>query len=343
MEAFAGLHNLGKRIVVIFDEASQIDDVIWNTTDGIFTDADTEVLFAVFGNPTRGQGAFFECFNRFRHRWLGRQIDSRKVPISDKKMIQEWIDDYGIDSDYVRMNVLGQFPRVSSMQFIANDVVAAARNREVSAHITDALIMGVDVARFGDDESVIAFRKGRDARSIPWLKFRKLDTMALASAVAEAHERLKADACFVDGGGVGGGVVDRLRSLGFTVRDVQFGAAPDRADVDKDATRYANKRAEIWGYMRESLPGLAIPDDDALAADLTNVLYGFKDGTKGAAIVLEKKEHMKKRGMASPDRADALALTYAYPVMPRGWAGGEHRMHMTDNRHQAQIDYDPLA
>jgi hypothetical protein len=342
MEAFAGLHNLGKRIVVVFDESSQIDDVIWDTTDGIFTDANTEVLFAAFGNPTRGQGRFFDCFNKFRHRWFQSQIDSRTVPISDKKLIKEYIEDYGEDSDYVRMNVRGLFPRVSSMQFIGNEDAEAAAKREAYCHLNDALIMGVDVARFGDDESVIAFRKGRDARSIPWKKLRGADTMQFAAAVAECIERYKADAVFIDGGGVGGGVVDRLRQLGHQVRDIQFGAHSDRSDIDKDATRYANKRAEMWGYMRASLPGLAIPDDKNLIADLTGVLYGYRDGVKGAEIILEKKDHMKKRGLPSPDNGDALALTYAYQVMPRNYAGGAHQEGRRDMRHQANIDYDIL-
>ena len=322
-EAFAGLHNHGKRIVVVFDEASQIDEAIWNTTDGIMSDADTEVIWICFGNPTRGAGKFFDCFHRNRHRWITKQIDSRTVKIADKSKIQEWVDDYGEDSDYVRVNVRGMFPRVSTMQFIGYEMVQTAAKREALCAMDDPLIIGVDVARFGDDCSVICFRKGRDARTITWLKFYKVDTMALATAVSDAANRYHADAIHVDGGGVGGGVVDRLRQMGHSVRDVKFGASADRLQLDVDATRYGNKRSEMWGYMREALAaGLAIPEDPQLEQDLTAVLYGFRDGTKGSEIMLESKEHMRARGESSPDVADALALTYAYPAQKREWAGG---------------------
>ena len=341
-EAFAGLHNIGRRIVVIFDEASQIADNIWDTSDGIFTDADTEVLFLAFGNPTRGQGRFFDCFNALRHRWTHDQIDSRTVAISDKKQIAEWVDDYGEDSDYVRMNVKGMFPRVSSMQFIAFDVVAAARKREVSPSLSDALIIGVDVARFGDDQTVIYFRKGRDARTIPPIKLRGLDTMAVAAKVADVYDKYKADALFVDGTGVGGGVCDRLVMLGYPVREINFGGSSDRVSIDVDATRYANKRSEMWGYMREWLKAGAIPDSSDLEADLTGIYYGFKDGRQGSEIILEKKDHMKARGLASPDEGDALALTFAYPVAPRFGAGGIHQEN-NNQRGKALTEYDPTA
>lgn len=340
-EAFAGLHNQRKRIVVIFDEASQIADVIWDTTDGIMSDANTEVIWIAFGNPTRSTGRFYDCFNRLRHRWVQRNIDSRTVEISDKAQLNQWVEDYGEDSDYVRVNVRGLFPNVSSLQFIGRSVVAEARKREPIGHFTDPLILGVDVARFGDDQSVICFRKGRDARTIPWIKLRRVDTMTLAAQVADAANRYQADAIHVDGGGVGGGVVDRLRQLGHNVREVQFGARADRLQLDLDAARYSNKRSEMWGHMREALPGLAIPDDDELEADLCGPQYAFRDGAKGSEIFLERKEHMKARGLPSPDTGDALALTYAYPVQPREHAGGPHRQGRGSN--QAVAEYDPFG
>ena len=119
-----------------------------------------------------------------------------------------------------------------------------------------------------------------------------------------------------DGGGVGGGVVDRCRQIGLSVTDVRFGAKSDRAQLDHDrAIGFANKRAEIWGSMRAWLPNGAIDNDPELIADLTGVEYGYvlRDGRD--AIQLERKEDMKRRGLASPDNADALALTFAYPVL----------------------------
>src|SRR5690606_38633063 len=104
-EAFAGLHNAGKRIIVIFDEASAIPDIIWETTEGALTDVDTEILWFVFGNPTRNTGRFRDCFDggKFAHRWRQQKVDSRQVQRTNKKEIEDWIADYGLDSDFVRV------------------------------------------------------------------------------------------------------------------------------------------------------------------------------------------------------------------------------------------------
>jgi hypothetical protein len=336
-EAFAGLHNQGKRIVVIFDEASQIADSICETTDtGIFTDADTEVLWAMYGNPTRGDGFFRECFESRAHRWNIKHIDSRDVPITDKENLAEYVEDYGEDSDLVRTLIRGLFPRVSDMQFIGQDMVLEARKREVAIAQTDPLILGVDVARFGQDESVLALRKGRDARIMPWVYLQGQNTVAITQAIMSVNEQYKPDAIHIDGGGVGGGVIDQLRAAGVpNVREVQFGAKPDRAQLSIIATRFANKRAEMWGIMKEAMPGTALPDDQKLQDQLTSVLYGYKGDME---ILLEKKEHMKARGMPSPDRADALALTYAYPVLPRATAGGPANIQR--DRNMARMEYD---
>ena len=333
-EAFAGLHNAGKRILVVFDEASAIDTAIWETTEGALTDADTQIIWACFGNPTRNDGRFREAFGRFRHRWVTRQVDGRQVKITNKAQIQQWIDDYGEDSDFVRVRVRGVFPRAGSTQFIGSDVASEAAKREVAATLADPLIIGVDVARFGDDQSVIVFRKGRDARMIAPIKLRQIDTMQLASRVADEAARYKADAVFIDGGGVGGGVVDRCRQLRVQgLVEVQFGAKADRANYDVDAARYGNKRAEMWGNLRAWLAVGGIADDPELIADLTGIEYGYNADN---ALVLERKEDMKKRGLASPDVADALALTFAYPVQPSSLSGGPQMVSAPKRR-----NYDP--
>jgi hypothetical protein len=319
-EAFAGLHNKGRRVVLIFDEASAIADKIWEVSEGALTDEDTEIIWLAFGNPTRNTGRFRECFGRFRHRWDCGHIDSRLVEGTNKAQLDQWVRDYGEDSDFVRVRVKGVFPHAGSMQFIGSDLVEAALARtsaDIPRVVGEPLIMGVDVARFGDDASVIRFRQGRDARSIPPIKLRGVDTMELAARVADESTRLRVSAIFIDGGGVGGGVVDRCRQIGLNVVDVRFGAKSDRPQLEQDrAIGYANKRAEIWGSMRAWLRDGAIDADPELIADLTGVEYGYvlRDGRD--AIQLERKEDMKRRGLASPDNADALALTFAYPVLP---------------------------
>lgn len=322
-EAFAGLHNAGKRILIIFDEASTISDVIWETIEGALTDINTQILWLVFGNPTRNTGRFRECFGsgKFSARWNSEQIDSRTVNVCQNKVQhKEWVDDYGEDSDFVRIRVRGTFPRAGSMQFIPSDAVDQAGIRDALAHLHDPLVLGVDVARFGDDASVIYIRKGRDGRTHPPLIFRGMDTMSLAGKVAEVHALYRADAIFVDGGGVGGGVVDRLRQLRVPCFDIQFGGKPDGRWAEEDSgVLYSNKRAEIWGALKAWLiAGGAIPDDKDLKAELIAPEYGFNIKNE---IQLESKADMKKRGQASPDIADALALTFAYPVMASASAG----------------------
>lgn len=154
-EAFAGLHNAGKRLLLIFDEASAIADDIWEVAEGAMTDADTQLIWCAFGNGTRATGRFRECFRKFRKYWLTWRVDARDVRFTNKTQIAQWVEAYGADSDFVAVRVLGEFPQQSSAQFIAGDVVAAAAIREPIAHPHDPLILGVDVARYGDDASLI--------------------------------------------------------------------------------------------------------------------------------------------------------------------------------------------
>jgi hypothetical protein len=216
------------------------------------------------------------------------------------------------------VRVRGVFPHAGSMQFISSALVeaAASADRDVPWIRDEPLIMGVDVARFGDDASIIRFRQGRNARGIPPIKLHGADTMELAARIADEANLHRTDAIFIDGGGVGGGVVDRCRQIGLKVTEVQFGAKSDRAPVGQDRPiGFANKRAEIWSAMRDWLVGGTIDNDPELIADLTGVEYGYvlRDGRD--AIQLERKEDMKRRGLASSDDGDALALTFSYPVL----------------------------
>jgi len=307
-ESFAGLHNEGKRILVVFDEASAIPDVIWEVTEGALTDANTEIIWVAFGNPTRNTGRFRECFGRFKHRWTRRQVDSRTVPGINLKQIQQWADDYGDDSDFFRVRVKGVFPRAGSRQFISGVLAEEATKRIVEVPYGTAKVISVDVARFGDDQSVIAMRHGRKLESL--IKFRNLDTMQLASEIAAIVIKTKPDAVFVDGVGVGGGVVDRLRQLGLDVIDVNAGMAPDLENKDT----HLNKRVEMWDRMRKWLEGADIPDDKDLFDDLIGIEYGYDNKMR---LQLEKKEDMKKRGLSSPDCADAVSLGFFSHVMPK--------------------------
>ena len=128
-ESFAGLHNQGNRILVLFDEASAIDDVIWEVTEGALTDANTEIIWCAFGNPTRNSGRFRECFRKYRKFWNTYQIDSRTVKISNKAKIQEWLEAYGEDSDFFKVRVRGVFPSASDLQFISTEIADKAQKQ----------------------------------------------------------------------------------------------------------------------------------------------------------------------------------------------------------------------
>lgn len=224
----------------------------------------------------------------------------------------------------------GAYISDADMQFIAASVVAEARKRTPYAELSDPVILGVDVARFGDDSSYLVMRQGYNAKTLPHEKLRGADTMQVVGKISELVSRYPIDVIYVDEGGVGAGVVDRLRQLNHNVIGVNFGSKADQ--YVQGLPKVANKRAEMWAQLRENLnTRLAIPDDDNLELDLTGPTYRFDASN---AILLEKKEDMKRRGVKSPDWADALALTYAYPAVAKE----------VDRREEAQIEeeYDPI-
>lgn len=327
-DAFAGAHSqIG--MMVQFDEASGIPDPIWNVTEGFFTDLSPLRLWLAISNPRRNTGRFFECFHKNRGFWQTRYIDSRTVEGVDAGVYQRIADQYGEDHDVTRVEVKGEFPRTGSNQFISRDTISKAAAREFHEDNGAPLLMGVDVARFGDDESVIRFRQGRNARTIKPVKYKGADTMELAASVAGLIERYKPDAVFVDGGGVGGGVVDRLKQMGYRVIEVQSG------EKARDDEKYLNRRVEMWGEMREWLMVGCIDSDGPLLDDLAGPEYSV--ALKGQ-LKLETKDSMKKRGLASPDDADALALTFAEPVARRDAATSRARSRAVGR--VAQSDYD---
>lgn len=327
-EAFAGTHE--KNVLMIYDEASAIDDEIWTVSEGAFTTPGC--IWVACGNPTRNTGRFRECFGKFKHRWKTYQVDSRTAKMADNALIQKWVDDYGEDSDFVRVRVRGVFPRASTNQLIPVDMVEAAMKRRYQRAVIQyqPRILGVDVARFGDDQTVFIKRQGLVAFDLE--KFRGMDTMTVAGTVATRINAWKPDAVFVDVGGLGAGVVDRLRQLGHSIIEVNAGNSP------ADPFHYFNLRAEMWGLMKDWLvDGGAIPDDEELRDDLIGPEYGFNASNK---IQLEKKEDMKSRGLASPDCADALALTFAAPVAK---TRKEDERFMPSGVDLAKMDYDVLG
>lgn len=301
-EAFAGLH--GAHVLIIYDEASGIPDKIWEVSEGAMTEK--RAMWFVFGNPTKNTGKFRDLFGANK-RWTTHCIDSRTCKMTNKVELAAQIEEYGEDSDFVRVRIKGQFPRVGSTQFIASDTVKRCMFWEApfEAYYMSPIVLGVDVARFGDDRSVIAVRQGR--RLLEIRVYRELDTMQLTAKVIEAIREFKPVISFVDGIGQGAGVVDRLHELNYPVVDV---IATSKAS---DETVYFNKRIEMWDRMKQWLAGGAdLPmHGKSLHDDLIEIEYGYDENEK---MRLEGKKDMKARGKASPDEGEAVALTFAEHV-----------------------------
>lgn len=327
-EAFAGTH--AKNVLLLFDEASAIDDAIWETAEGALTTAGA--IWLAFGNPTKNTGRFRECFRRFRHRWDMMKVDSRTAKKANKAQIQKWIDDYGEDSDFVRVRVRGEFPRAASTQLIGTELIEQAQlafKHRFGDQVRKAIelngpgavtalrlrlddnpltpkIMILDVARFGSDQSVLGIRQGKTFFTLA--KWRELDTMQLAYRVAEWINAEMPDLILVDEAGVGGGVIDVLRDLGYEIEGVNGGVKA------LDERKFFNRRAEMWWLGREWLKNGGRIDhlDSEIADDLGAPEYGYSD--RGEKVQLESKDDMRSRGLPSPDTGDCLMMSFFMPV-----------------------------
>lgn len=299
-EAFAGTHE--DNVLVIFDEASKISDKIWEVTDGIFTTKKN--IWLVFGNGTRNVGRFYDCFHKHKKLWKTWNIDSRNCQAANSDYLQKLVEQYGgEDCDQTRVRVRGLFPKTATRQLISTDSIEKAMKFEAEGWEYLPKILGVDIARFGENSSTICLRQGRKVYPIEVLP--KQDLMQTAHHVAEAIKKHLPIQTFIDGSGIGAGVVDRLRQLNFPVVDVNGG----NSSINP---RFLNKRAEMWWEMKEFVEGLCeLPPDSVLKDELTCVEYDYTD--KGRIRLDRKSDIMEQYGF-SPDRADALALTFAYPI-----------------------------
>lgn len=312
-DAYAGVHNFDG-VMVIFDEASGIDDSIWAVTSGFFTENTPNRFWLAFSNPRRNTGYFYEAFNSKRDFWATKIVDARTVEGTDKQVYEQIIAEYGPDSSQAHVEVYGQFPNEGDDQFISIGVVDAAMKRQPYKDETAPIVIGVDPARFGADATVIAVRQGRDI--IKLIRHRGDDTMTVVGHVIDAIEEFKPTLVNIDEGGLGAGVVDRLKEQRYKIRGVNFG------NKAKNPIMYGNKRAEIWGEMRDWLKSASVPNDRFLKSDL--ISPKMKPDSRGT-IYLESKKDMKARGLASPDAADAIALTFAFPVAHREAREGKQR------------------
>jgi len=327
-EAFAGLHNEGKRIVIVFDEASAIDDRIWEVTEGALTDANTEIIWLAFGNPTRNTGRFRECFRKFSKYWITRNIDSRDVPGTNKSLFERLVDQYGEDSDVVKIRVKGQFPSQSARQLYSTDLVDAAWGR----HLRDdqynfaPKIIAVDPAWEGDDDTVIGMRQGLKVEILKVLPKNSND-IEIANLIARYEDQHDADAVFIDGG-YGTGIVSAGRTMGRNWQLVWFNGKSSRLDC-------VNKRAEMYMNVADLLAeGLAFPKDQELYDEMISAeVMTTLDGK----IKLPPKSETKELIGRSPNKLDMVAISTAFPVANKLAKG------LQSSQRVAQNSYNPIS
>lgn len=314
-EAFAGLHNKGRRLILLFDEASAISDKIYEVAEGALTDADTQILWCCFGNPTMTSGRFYEILSEQRLGWQHTNVDSRTVRFSNKALIAQWEEEYGEDHDFFRVRVRGLPPRCGVYTLISPEVVSEARRREVplQEYSDRGVVISLDPARFGDDKSVITVRQGFKVHE--QIKYMSMDTTELVMRMTDIWRKYPhTTAVVVEVVGLAGaGHVDMLRRVpGMPV--IEYNPAAMR---DKDSP-YVNMRAECYMKMKDWLSNAEIPDDKELAEQLTTIEFAYTNTMK---IQIESKADMKKRGLSSPDCADSLALSFVADTIQRKVVG----------------------
>lgn len=304
-EALQGFHS--ENILFLIDEASGVPEQVFQVAEGALSTDGAFVVMAA--NPTREEGYFYDSHHKMRERWAALHWDGEESPMVSKSYIEDMRAKYGIDSPIYQVRVKGNFSPASD-GVIPLHLCESAKAREVKAISGSQIIWGLDVARFGDDSTALAKRKG-NIQTEPTKEWFGKDTMQTAGLIKMEYEqaREKPDSINVDVIGIGAGVVDRLNELGLPVVGINVAESPSVQ------SQYARLRDELWFLGREWLDAkdCRLADDDALIGELTTAKYAIQSNGK---IKVEGKDEMKRRGVASPNRADAWLLTFA-PVMPR--------------------------
>jgi len=297
-EALAGVHS--EHVLLICDEASAIPEAVYESAAGSMSGHTATTV--LIGNPTRNTGLFFRTHHQLSSDWRTMHVSCLANPLVSTDFVDQIKATYGENSNAFRVRVLGEFALRDDDSLIAADLVDAAMSRDIALDTTQDLIYGVDVARFGSDRSVICKRRGNVVTELRhWSGEDLMGTVG--RIVHEANQDKPAEIC-VDSIGLGGGVADRLRELGYNVRDVNV------SESNALNQQAAKLRDELWLACKDWLETRAVklPKDDELRAELIGPTYSF---TSNGKIKVEGKSEMKRRGMRSPDKADALCLSFA--------------------------------
>lgn len=302
-EALQGVHS--DNVMLVADEASGIPEQVFEAAAGSMSGHAAVTL--LLGNPVRSSGFFFDTHNRLASDWITMKVSCADSPRVSEAYMEEMKARYGEESNAYRIRVLGEFPRSDDDTVIPMELLELAMNRDVEASQHAVLVWGLDVARFGSDRSALCKRQG-NAVVEPIKTWKNLDLMQLTGAVVAEYELLipsqRPQEILVDSIGLGAGVVDRLKELGLPARGINVAESPAMGGT------YRNLKAELWHKAKAWLEqrDCRMPKDEALIAELAAVRYSF---TSSGKIQIEGKDELKKRGLSSPDRADAFCLTFA--------------------------------
>lgn len=297
-EALAGVHS--ENVLLVVDEASAVPEAVFEAAAGSMSGHSATTI--LISNPTRNSGLFYKTHHDLAADWFRMHVSCRDNPLVSADFIAQIAATYGETSNAFRIRVLGEFALADDDTLIAAELVDGAQERDVVVSPGEPLVYGLDVARFGTDRTALCKRKGNVVLEIR--HWGGLDLMQTVGAVVnEAKRDAPAEIC-VDTIGLGSGVADRLREMGLNVRDVNVA---ESSAMNPNANRL---RDELWLSVKDWLGTKAVklPKDEALRQELVAPRYTF---TSTGKIVVESKDGLKKRGLRSPDLADALCLTFA--------------------------------
>lgn len=301
-EALAGVHS--EHVMLVVDEASGVPEQVFEAAAGSMSGHNATTI--MLSNPTRSSGTFFESQTRMAGSWWTRRWSCVDSPLVSDEFVEEMKLRYGEDSNAFRIRVLGEFPQADDDTIIPFHLVESAIHRDIEGDDELQSVWGLDVSRFGNDKTALCKRQGSVVTEIR--SWSGLDLMQTVGRVVAEYEALAPSKqpreILVDSIGIGSGVVDRLRELGLPVRGINVAEAPSMGGT------YLNLRSELWFKTKAWFEDRSckLPKDDQLLAELTGIRYSF---TSSGKMKAESKDEMRKRGLASPDLADALCLTMA--------------------------------
>jgi len=319
-ETLAGFH--GEHLLIVVDETSGVPDPVFIPLEGAMTQEDNHIL--LIGNMTKNTGYFWESHfhSELSKPWLKLHWDSRKSTNVKPEYPERMAIKYGIDSNVFRIRVAGDPPLEDERTLIPLHSAQQCVGQEIKVAEDEPLYLGVDVARYGEDKSIILPRHGLEIK--PWEEFQGMDTISLGGFILQTYAEMEAEGIAIDEIGVGAGVTDWLQKLN---RSNVFGVNVKRKS--SDITRFQMLRDELWLDVREKcMRGVYSFPIGELGEELCNELASpFYSFNAHGGFKIESKRDMKLRGVQSPNIADALCLTeYFYNVASTMWPGRKKKV-----------------